>query len=175
MTRTPRGSNNARNCSSLGRGHRTFARCVVQLDQCVHGDRDSVGTNDQRVHVDAGHVRPLVGQATEAHEHVDQPLTIDGRLPAEFTQQLLGGEVRDHLGRRHAVERGGSKHHVGDRLGQDATHSQHHAGPELGVTHDTGDEFAIPLHHGRHQHGDRTILRASRRQQLGGRVTHGFG
>ncbi len=171
MTRTPLGSNSARNCSSVGRG-RAVRRCVsagrAELDEAVDGDDRTVGLDDQRVDVDARHVRSFGSQTAESDDDVDELGAVDRGLAAERAEQLLGREVVDHLRRGDRVDRGRTEHDVGDRFGEDATDAEHHRRAELRIAHHSGDQLAVAGDHRCDQDGDVAVGRRRCGEQLGG-------
>ncbi len=177
-TSTPRGSKRARNCSSVGRGRtgaRGRRRAVGQLDERVHRHRPTVGTDDQRVDVDAGDVVALGREPAEPDQQPRQAVPVDGRLAAERAQQPLGGELVDHLVRRHVVDGRRAEDDIGDGLGEDPTDAEHHRRPELRVAQHARDQLPVSLDHGRDEDGDVAILGRGRGQQLGGGAGHGVG
>ena len=120
---------------------------MPDLDECVDRHRHPVVADDERVHVDARHVRALDGQRPEPDEQIDELPTLHLGTTAEGPEQLLGGKVVDHLGRRRAVDRSGPEHHVGHRLGEDPAHAEHHRRPELAIAQHADDQLAIPGEH----------------------------
>ena len=132
----------------LARGARSHGggtnRRRADLDQRVDGDDGSRRRDDERVDVDAQHLGPLDGEASEGDEHRDELATVDRRLAPERPEQRGGRQLVDHLRSGQRIERCRAEHHVGERLGEHAAHAEHHAGPELRVAHDAGDQLALP-------------------------------
>jgi len=130
----------------------------AQLDETVDGDESPIGLHDERVDVDAGHVRSLVGQAAEPDQDRHELRGVDGRITAEVAQQLLGSQVGDHLACRDDVERRRAEHHVGHRLGEHTSHAEHHRCTELAVAHHAGDQLTTAPDHRGDQDRDRTVV-----------------
>ena len=177
-TSTPRGANRAANCSADGAG-RDGAPLVVaggaDLDECVDRDGHPVGADDQRVDVDAQHVRPLGRDPPESDEHRGEGVAVDGGLAAELAEQALRGQLVDHLVRRDVVDGRRPEHDVGHRLGEDPAEAEHHGRPELRVAQHAGDQLAVAPDHRRDEHVDRAVGGRRRRQQLGRRAAHRIG
>ena len=168
-TRTParleqRGELLGRRRRPARRRRRASAVSVADLDEGVDGDGNPVGTDDQRVDVDAAHVGALDGDPSEPDEHGHQGVAIDRRLAAELAEQALGGQLVDHLVRRDGVERRRAEHDVGDGLGQDPAETEHDGRAELRVAQHAGDQLAVAPDHRRDEHVDGTVGRASPRR-----------
>ena len=170
-TRTPRGSNRARNRSgamgpraSAGAHQRTSTRASTATGRpstTSSGLRSAEAMSSRRA---AASDRPTSTSATAS--------AVDGRLAPERPEQGLEGQVVDHLlgvdpGDRHQPEAD-----VGDGLGQDAAHPEHDGHAELRVVVQPGDQLAGRPQHRRHQQVDLAVLGRGRRQQRGGRVPH---
>ena len=166
VTSTPRGENRASNCSAVGRvrgAGRSPSPPSPNSTSASTATGSPVVADDQRIHVDARDVGPLDRQSSEPDQQIDDAFTIHLGIATERPEELLRGEVVDHLGGRRAVERSGSEHDVGDRLGEDPADAEHHRRSELAIAQHAGDQLAVPGHHRRDEQRDVAVGRRARR------------
>ncbi len=88
--------------------------------------------------------------------------------PRNGSEQLLRGEVVDHLRGGDRVERGRSEDDVGDRLGEDAADAEHHGGPELRIADDAGDQLTVARDHRGDEDGHVAVVGRRSGEQFGG-------
>ena len=165
-TTTPRGSNKARNASSVGRGPRGAAPRSRHASCSSTSASTATGLPSTTINgltsTDAMSARSSAKRRqARARPHAARPGRSRARRGTRRAASGSRGRRRARRRRAPTAARSGTPTSP-DRFGEHAADAEHHARTELRVAHDAGDELARAAHHRRDEELDVAVVGSGR-------------
>ena len=127
---------------------------------CVHREH-AVGAGDDRVEVELGHLRQVVGEPGDAQQRAAERPEVGGGLAPVAEQQGRGADLVDEIvgvGVGQRREAGGM---VAEHLRGDAAEAEHHQRPEHRFLHHPDDGLDTTGDHGLDENPGQTVAEPS--------------
>ena len=121
-------------------------RARVEDHECVGGHRRRA-LDDQRIHIDLGDLRMVLGDPLERADGANQRRAIHGRHTAKVVEQRVCSDSGEHLLDIPAPQGRYAERDVLVRLGEDAADAEEDHGAKERVALHPDHELAWPAHH----------------------------